>query len=189
MNSEHQQLCASDEWAEYLREEIVPWTLGERDLGGTVLEVGPGPGLSTELLRRRVRRLTAVENDDVAAAALATRLAGTNVTVVRADATDMPFAGNRFTSAVAFTMLHHVPSVAAQDAVFAESARVLRPGGWFLAADSLDDPGFREFHHGDVCVPVDPDTLVPRLRAAGFTDVDIERGEGVFRVAARSRKE
>lgn len=189
MNSEHRQLCASGEWGEYLRDEVVPWTLGERRLGDSVLELGPGPGLSTELLRLRVPRLTAVENDPAAAGSLAARFYGTNVSVVGADAIEMPFRAGRFSSAIAFTMLHHVPSVGAQDALFEEAARVLRPGGWFLAADSLDDPGFREFHRGDVCVPVDPDTLAPRLRAAGLTDVDIERGDGVFRVAARSRKE
>ena len=49
------------------------------------------------------------------------------------------------------TMLHHVPTVAAQDALLAEACRVLRPGGWFVGVDSLDDPGFRDFHAGDVC--------------------------------------
>jgi hypothetical protein len=68
--------------------------------------------------------------------------------------------------------------------LLAEGCRVLRPGGWLLGEDSLDDPGFREFHEGDVCVPVDPDTLGTRLLAAGFADVEVEQTDAVFRFAA-----
>ncbi|HUL84885.1 MAG TPA: class I SAM-dependent methyltransferase, partial [Actinomycetota bacterium] len=148
-----------------------------------------GPGRSTDLLRSRSASLTAVEPDPAAAAALAGRFAGTNVVVLEADASDLPFGDGTFTGAVAMTMLHHVPTVAAQDAVLAEACRVLRPGGWFVGVDSLDDPGFREFHAGDVCLPVDPDALEPRLRAAGFTEIQVERGDGTFRFAARRAKE
>jgi SAM-dependent methyltransferase len=185
MNRNHRNLCASEEWGDYLRDELVPWTLGDRALGGSVLELGPGPGLTTELLRSRARRLTAVEADGDAAAALERRFAGTNVTVVHADGTDMPFRSGRFSSAVALTMLHHVPSTRAQDALFAEVRRVLRPEGWFLGEDSTDDPGFRAFHRGDVCVPVEPGTLRRRLRAAGFDRIEVERGDHVMRFAAR----
>jgi hypothetical protein len=62
--------------------------------------------------------------------------------------------------------------------------RVVRPGGWFVGEDSLDDPAFREFHEGDVCVPVDPGTFEARLLAAGFSQAEVERGEDVFRFAA-----
>ena len=105
--------------------------------------------------------------------------------VLEADASDLPFDDGTFTGAAAMTMLHHVPTAAAQDALLAEACRVLRPGGWFVGVDSLDDPGFRDFHAGDVCLPVEPDTLEPRLRAAGFTEIEVERGDGTFRFAAR----
>ena len=71
MNERHLQLCASAEWAETVQREILPWALGGRDLGDDVLEVGPGPGMTTDVLRRTVARLTAVEVDAVLAAALA----------------------------------------------------------------------------------------------------------------------
>ena len=48
--------------------------------------------------------------------------------VVNADATSMPFETDRFSGAIGLTMLHHVPSAALQDRLFAEVARVLRPG-------------------------------------------------------------
>lgn len=185
MNRNHQQLCASDGWGQYLRDELVPWVVGDRELGRSVLEIGPGPGLSTDLLRRRTRRLTAVETDPRAASLLARRLSGTNVTVVRADATDMPFRAGRFSTGFAMTMLHHVPTAAAQDALLAEAARVLRPGAWLMGVDTLDSRGVRAFHRGDVCVPVDPTSLEPRLRAAGFVEAEVEQGDGTFRFAAR----
>jgi len=185
MNRNHRRLCASDEWGEYIRDELMPWVLGDRALGGSVLEIGPGPGLTTDLLRRCTRRLTAVEADPQAAESLRRRLRGTNVTVVRADAGDMPFRRARFTAGVAMTMLHHVPSVEAQDALLAEVRRVLRPGAWLVGEDSLDGPGFRDFHRGDVCMPVDPETLEPRLRSAGFSEAEVEPREDVVRFAAR----
>ena len=185
MNRNHRELCASDGWGEYIRDDLLPWVLGERPLGGSVLEIGPGPGLSTDLLRSRTRRLTAIESDRRAAASLERRLAGTNVTVVDADATDMPFRRGRFTASVAMTMLHHVPTVQLQDALLAEACRVLRPGGWLMGVDSLDNAGWREFHEGDVCVPVDPETFEPRLLAVGFAEVEVEQREEAFRFAGR----
>ena len=63
MNAGHRKLCSSAGWGEYIRKDLLPWMLGNRPLGGSVLEIGPGPGLSTDLLRRRARRVTAVETD------------------------------------------------------------------------------------------------------------------------------
>src|SRR5204862_399867 len=111
MNEEHLRLCASDEWADGLRQWIIPGALNGVELGDDVLEVGPGPGRSTDLLREMTPKLTAVEVDPMLADALATRMAGTNVEVVHADATNMPFPDGRFSAAVSFIMLHHVPTI------------------------------------------------------------------------------
>jgi SAM-dependent methyltransferase len=185
MNRGHRQLCASARWGRYIRDDLVPWVVGARPLGGSVLEIGPGPGLTTDVLRSRTRRLTAVEADAKAAATLQRRLTGANVTVVHADAVAMPFRAGRFTAAAAMTMLHHVPTVAAQDALLSEACRVLRPGAWLLGVDSLDSPGFRAFHKGDVCVPIDPATFGSRLADAGFVDVEVEVGDDAVRFAGR----
>jgi SAM-dependent methyltransferase len=185
MNSDHRVFCASPEWGDYLRDELLPWVLGDRTLGDSALEVGPGPGLTSELLRPLTGRLTTVEADEETADALVKRFADTNVTVVHADAVRMPFSEATFSAAIALTMLHHVPSAAAQDAVLAEIRRVLRTDCWLLGEDSTDDPDFREFHLGDVCVPVDPATLGARLEAAGFVDPEIELGDHVVRFAAK----
>lgn len=173
MNREHLELCASDEWRETLRDLVLPYALAGARLGEDALEVGPGPGLTTDLLRADVDRLTALELDDDLAAALAARLAGTNVEVVHGDATAMPFDDGRFTGAVSLTMLHHVPTATLQDRLFAEVARVLRPSGLFVAADSVASDDLAAFHEGDTYNPVDPATVGDRLRAAGFADVEV----------------
>jgi len=128
MNAEHLEICGSEGWRDALRDLILPYALADARLGDDVLEVGPGPGMTTDLLRPEVAQLTAVELDEDLAAALEARLEGTNVEVVNADATAMPFEDGRFTGAVSFTMLHHVPTAELQDRLFAEVARVLRPG-------------------------------------------------------------
>jgi len=189
MNEQHLKRCASAEWAETIEREILPWAVGGRDLGDDVLEVGPGPGLTTEVLRRSVKRLTAVEVDAELAQALATRLSGSNVEVLHADATALPFEPGRFSAATCFTMLHHVPSAEDQDRLLGELRRVLRPAGLLIGVDSLDRPEWRELHAGDVCVPVDPDTLADRLARGGFVDILVERDSRApalrFRFAAR----
>jgi hypothetical protein len=59
VNEVHLQLCASPEWATFVEEELLPWALGHLELGADVLEVGAGPGMTTDVLRRRVTHLTA----------------------------------------------------------------------------------------------------------------------------------
>ncbi len=68
MNENHARLCPSPEWAAHIQEEILPWLLRHASLGADMLELGPGPGAATGWLRHRVRRLTAVEVDEAAAA-------------------------------------------------------------------------------------------------------------------------
>jgi SAM-dependent methyltransferase len=175
MNERHLQICASAEWAETVKREILPWALGKRDLGEDVLEVGPGPGMTTDILRQSVARLTAVEVDLVLAAALAGRLSGSNVDVVHGDGAALPFEDHRFSGATSFTMLHHVPTPELQDRLLSEVRRVLRPGGLLVGVDSIDGPEWRELHTDDTCVPVDPDTLADRLQQAGFVEVEVQR--------------
>jgi SAM-dependent methyltransferase len=185
VNETHLQYLASPEWAATMRHELLPWVLGSSDLGDDCLEVGPGPGVATDHLRIRARRLTAVELDPALAETLAARLAGTNVEVVNADATSMPFAADRFSGAVCLTMLHHVPSAPLQDRLLAEVARVLRPGATFLGSDSIEAPEVRAGHDGDIFVPVDPDQLAGRLIAAGFEQPEVETKATRVRFAAR----
>ena len=173
MNQGHLEFCASPAWRQMVEETILPEALRGVDLGDDVAEVGPGPGLTTVVLRTRTARLTAVEFDPELASSLAARLAGTNVEVIRGDATALDVPDERFTGAACFHMLHHIPTSAAQDRVFAELARVLKPGGMLVAADGIEDEGSRQFHADDIYNPIDPKTIDGRLTDAGFTTVEV----------------
>jgi SAM-dependent methyltransferase len=174
MNLAHRWLCRSGYWRKAVESYILPWVLDGLDIGANVLEVGPGPGVTTDLLRIRAERLTCVEIDRAFADSLSRRLSGQNVTVVHQDATAMSFADAQFDGALCFTMLHHVPSKTLQNRLLTEVARVLRPGGVFAGTDSLYSRSFRLLHLFDTMVVVDPSTFPERLSKAGFTDVQVD---------------
>ncbi len=177
MNESHLRALASPRRAQMLENDVFPWVASVADLGDDVLEIGPGPGLTTDLLRRLAARVTAVEIDTALARALRDRLAGTNVEVLNGNAGDTGLAGGRFSAVACFAALHHVPTADEQDQIFREMFRVLRPGGVLVASDSYDNERMREAHVGDLFVPLDLETLADRLGAAGFGGVGIERGE------------
>ena len=179
MNRLHRWYCRSGAWAATVRDEL-PRVLRGVELGDEVLEVGPGPGLTTDLLRTRVPRLTAIEIDPQLAEALRQRTLGQGVDVITGDATAMPFQAARFSAVVSFTMLHHLPSPRQQDRLLEEVRRVLRPGGVFTGSDSTASFLFRLAHLGDTMVLVDPDRFAGRLQAAGFTDARVWRANHAF---------
>ena len=185
MNASHLHYLSSPEWAHRLETELWPWVLGVGDLGDEVLEVGPGPGLTTDLLRRHVGAVTAVEVDSVLARALEERLAGTNVTVICADASEGELPADRFSAVTCFSMLHHIPSPETQDRLFREIHHVLRPGGILVGVDALDIPSIREGHVDDTFVPVDPTTLGARFEAAGLIEPALEQDDYQIRFVAR----
>ncbi len=113
-------------------------------------------------------------------------MTATNVTVVEGDGTNLTMPDGEFSGATCFTMLHHVPSPELQDRLFAEVCRVLQPGGLYVGADSTPSLFWRLAHIADTAVVVNPETLQPRLEAAGFTDVTVNvRKEGGFNFRAR----
>jgi SAM-dependent methyltransferase len=172
MNRFHRRCCASKGWAAFVEATLLPAVLDGVDLGPDVLELGPGPGVTTRLLAKRTDNLTALEIDKQLAERLRGEL-GNSVRVVQGDATAMTFPDASFSAAVCLTMLHHVPSRQLQDRLFAETCRVLRPGGAFAGCDSRPNLRFRLIHLFDTMVPVDPGTLPRRLSAAGFTNVRV----------------
>ncbi len=184
MNRFHQWLCRSDRWCSTVAQRL-PWAIADTDLGPNVLEIGAGPGLTTDLLRTSVPRLTALEIDPILTGSLRSRLEGSNVQVIEGDAAGMPFAESEFSGAVSFTMLHHVPSQELQNKVFAEVLRVLRPGGFFVGSDSLQNWFMRIIHIGDTLVPVNPDTFAARLEIAGFEVLEVQKNSQAFRFRAR----
>ncbi len=185
MNEAH-VLCGSDEWRQAIRDVILPWALGEVELGDDVLEVGPGYGATTDVLSGLTSHLTSVEIDPVLAAMLRDRFAGApSVRIVDGDATALGFPDEKFTGAACFTMLHHVPTAELQDRLFAEVARVLAPGAALVASDSLASDGLAGMHEGDTYNPVDPATLPDRLAAAGFGEIQVRTNEFGWAAVAR----
>lgn len=184
MNLFHRWFCRSRSWRQTLTEGL-EWVLEGADLGDNVLEIGPGPGLTTDILRQKYKRITAIEVDDKLASALKTRLDGSGVRVVQGNAADLPFPDKSFSGAAAITMLHHVPNNKLQDQLFGEAFRVLVPGGFFVGSDSLWSPFMQIIHLFDVMNLVDPYTLGHRLEQAGFERVNVEVGDGTFRFHAR----
>lgn len=182
MNLLHRRYCRSRRWCSRLH-DLLPWATGQVPLtGATVLELGSGPGQTTDWLRPRVGSLAAVERDRADAAALAAR-AG-DMCVVNADAAALPFADATFDVVVCFTMLHHVPTAELQDRLFREARRVLRAGGVFAGSDSRWGPLFALAHLGDTMRLVDPATLGDRLRDAGFDSPSTATRGSAFRFHA-----
>jgi SAM-dependent methyltransferase len=187
VNENHANLLGTPEWAAHLHNDILPAVTSGVDLGEDMLEIGPGPGAATEWLRHRVRRLVAVELEPAAAASLSERFAHTNVSVVVGDATALDYPDGSFDSVGTFTMLHHVPTRALQDALLAEALRVLRPGGTLLGSDSLASDRLHSFHEGDTYNPVEPAALLTRLQTLGFGSITITVGDTLLFRAGKDK--
>jgi SAM-dependent methyltransferase len=185
MNRLHRWYCRSGRWKQKLEAEILPWSLKGVELGDDVLEIGPGPGLTTDWLQHRCTRLTCLEVDRGLAGGLERRTAASRICVQCGDATAMPYPDCSFSNVVSFSVLHHVPSAALQNRLFAEAYRVLRPGGTFAGVDSTPSLLMRIFHIGDTMVLVDPAGLPVRLESVGFRETQTEIGTGRFRFFAR----
>jgi SAM-dependent methyltransferase len=183
MNRIHRKICQSDKWANSMHTQLMPWAVGDVPLDGDVLELGPGYGITTSWLAKHGGNLTAVEVDPAMAADLRGKFDG-EVDVREGDGAALPFPDGTFDTVVCFTMLHHVPSPAQQDRLFAEAQRVLRPGGVFAGSDSRLNLRFRIIHIGDTMVPVPPDTLPDRLLGAGFANAKVGVGGRSLRFRA-----
>ncbi|SES20254.1 Methyltransferase domain-containing protein [Actinokineospora terrae] len=116
--------------------------------GKDVLEVGCGSAPCARWLADQGARAVALDLSSgmLRYAAAANALTGTRVPLVRANAERLPFASGSFD--LACSAFGAVPFVADVGAVFAEVARVLRPGGsWTFAVTHPmrwifpDDPG------------------------------------------------
>lgn len=185
MNRIHRWLCRSGLWRRLLEKTVLPWMLKDAELGPDVLEIGPGPGLATDLLRLKTARITALEVDLTLARPLAARLRGCNVSVVGGDGAAMPFASSAFSCAISCVMLHHVPSSRQQDQLLHEACRVLKPGGLLVGMDVRASLPMRLIHLGDTMVASDPGAFAARLAAAGFSDTWVEAHPQAFLFRAR----
>lgn len=193
MNRLENWFCASSFWRRLTRKQLLPWLLGDTELGEHVLEIGAGAGAATEELRKRARRVTSLEYSRELVTKLAMRnrsegLSAGNGGAIQGDAAELPFPENIFSAVIAVLMLHHLRSREAQDRVFAEANRVLRPGGVFLAMEIEDSRLNRLMHFRSTFVPVSRPDLPARLGAAGFSDVSVASRSGALRIHAKREK-
>jgi len=105
------------------------------------LEIGCGQGAVTRLLVERFgAQAVATDFDPEQVAVAQERLAdlGERVEVRVVDARAMPFDDAQFDSVFSFGVLHHILGGWRQ--AIAETARVLKPGGWFVFTDMILPP-------------------------------------------------
>src|SRR5258707_290820 len=145
--------------------------------------VRPSATVRTETVRLAAR-VTSLEYDHAFAAKLGAHLNGSNAAVIQGDAATLPFADGTFSSAIAILMLHHLRSNALQHRAFAETWRVLRPGGVFLAFEIQDGWLHRVGHIKSTFVPLAPASASARLTAAGFSKVTVDIHRGGYRILA-----
>jgi len=176
--------CGSSYWRRMTRTQVIPWLLSGVELGEHVLELGAGPGAAKEELRKHAGRVTSLEYSHAFAVGIAQRIHSGNGDVLQGDASTLPFPQKTFSAVTTVLMLHHLRSPELQERAFAETFRVLRPGGVFLAIDIPDAWFHRIGHIRSTFVPLAPATAPVRLAAAGFSNVSIDFLRGAFRIRA-----
>jgi len=185
MNLLHRIWCSSNSWARSVERKLLPWALQDVDLGDNTLEIGPGYGANLRVLVDKTPVLTTVEIDGPMADRLIEKY-GHRARIIHGDGTDLQLPDAEFSSVVCFTMLHHVPTPALQDRMFAEAFRVLVPGAVFAGSDGVPSTAFRIAHLRDTCNPVSPDEFPDRLRRAGFSAQDRDEIKAAFKLVYTS---
>ncbi len=130
--------------------------------GEQTIDIGCGPGVFAAALAARGAAVTAVDSSPAMLAAAAAR---DGVTAVEADATSLPFADGAFDVACLVQVLEYVADPVA---VLREAARVVRPGGRVLAADTDWDT---------LALGID-DLDLARTYAAAFADAKVHGQAG-----------
>ena len=184
MNAFERLLCSSSLWRHLTERHLLPRILSGACLGDHLLELGAGYGAATCLLRSKIARVTSLEYD------LNSLLKGKldneqkAADAVCGDASQLPFADQTFSSALAILVLHHLNTAQLQDRLFAECFRVLGSGGVFLAFDIPDGWLHRMAHIRSTFTPIDPVTVSARLASAGFVRSRVEIRNGGFLLTA-----
>jgi SAM-dependent methyltransferase len=150
--------------------------------GDRVLDLGAGPGFSSEMLARLGYQVVAADPDHGALVANrrrvsfdASRIDG-SVAVVGSSAPALPFADRSFDGAVGLNVLHHLADLGT---VTRELARVLKPGAHAVFCE----PGLEHLEkaetqraiaeHGESDRPFDVIAFLREARMLGFAEANI----------------
>lgn len=180
MSKAESWFCQSAPWRWMASRLILGWALQGAAPRGSVLELGGGSGaMAAEMLRRCPEcELTVTDVDPAMVASAQRRFAhAPGVTVRRADATQLPFAGESFDMVVSYLMLHHVIQ---WRRTLREVSRVLRPGGCFVGYDLIATPLTKGLHKADRSPHqlIGGDELRPALEDAGLEAVRVRVAAG-----------
>ncbi|MBN9375699.1 MAG: class I SAM-dependent methyltransferase [Cellulomonas sp.] len=175
MSAVEATFCRSALWRSFAGRRVLPWVLADHLLTGEVLEIGGGVGaMAAETARRfPITRLTVIDVDPVMVEVARSRLARFgNVTVARADVTNLPFEPASFDAVTSYLMLHHVID---WTEALTQIAQVLRPGGALIGYDLTDTRLARVVHRADGSPHriLTPAELADGLALAGFAQITI----------------
>jgi ubiquinone/menaquinone biosynthesis C-methylase UbiE len=172
--------------------------------GGTVLEIGPGPGYVglSWLERSSGGMLTGIEISDemirLAEKNAAECGLGIRARYVKGNCMEMPFAECSFDAVISNNSLHEWES---PEKVFDEIHRVLKPGGLFCMVDLRRDTGFclkwlmyytakpKEIRPGflsSLAAAYTPEELEGMMKNSRFTEFSV--GKTPFALSVRGRK-
>lgn len=119
---------------EEMVEALLSDVLADADIG-QLLDVGTGTGRMVELFAKRAQHITAVDNSPEMlrlARAKLDNLGPDNVDIVQGDFYALPLSDDRFDTIIMHQVLHFADL---PEAVLAEIARVLKPGGILAIVD------------------------------------------------------
>src|SRR5260370_40623965 len=110
MNKFENWFCGLSLWRFVTERKLLPWILSGYALGDHVLEVGAGPGATTDELQRRAGRVTSLEYDTSYVSKLAERHRSSRVTRVQGEPADFPVPHHTFSSVAAVLVLQQSKS-------------------------------------------------------------------------------
>ena len=176
VNRNH-EVCDSDEWRAAVRDFIIPWAVGEGDLGDEVLEVGPGNGATTDVFREQFpphRGRARSRTGPPAHPAPGGHKRDRDRRRRNALARSTPIISAARRASRCCTTCRRTPC---RTSCSPRSRHVVQPGGLFVASDSLPSDDLAAFHEGDTYMPLDPEGLATAWSAPGFVDVDVHVNE------------
>jgi len=162
-----------------------PMAIAELKPGEAVLDLGSGSGLDCFLAAQQVGGTGKVVGLDMTdsmlelAARNLKKVGATNVTFQKGEMESMPLPDNEFDVIISNCVINLSPD---KDAVFAESFRVLKPGGRVRVSDIVWTRTPSEAERSDLaswagCIAgaLEIDEAREKLEAAGFVDIDLTK--------------